>query len=220
MVRNQEKFDQAIQLRERGFTLDEIAKVCDVSKSTISKWLKNNVISEKVTKQNKRRAGQENAKRLQLMSKARASERATRYKEIKKSSETEFKHYLSSPLFVAGVALYSAHGSINDSKKVRFSTSDSQAHRIFVRFLIEYCGVKKSDIHCWLQLYANQTEAICMKQWSKRTSLPYQQFYRTQFVNSSSKKPLHYGVGNTIIGSTVLQRKLIHWVTLLHKTCK
>ena len=42
MVRNQEKLAQVVSLRKRGFTLDEIAKYCDISKSTASEWLKNN----------------------------------------------------------------------------------------------------------------------------------------------------------------------------------
>ena len=106
MVRNENNYEQAVQLRKRGFTLQEIAKVCDVSKSTVSKWLKNSPISAEVTKQNKRRAGQENAKRLRLVNKARATERAARYQEIERSAQTEFKHYKNDPLFIAGLMLY------------------------------------------------------------------------------------------------------------------
>lgn len=217
MVRNEDNYTQAVQLRERGFTLQEIAKICDVSKSTVSKWLKNNVISADVTKQNKRRAGQENAKRLRLVNKARGSERSARYIEVLRSAETEFKHYKASPLFIAGLMLYAAHGDMQTEKKVRFSTSDVQAHAIFLKFVQEYLGVEKKSIRCWLQLYQTQTEAVCLKKWHKTLKLPYQQFHRTQFVQTATKKPLHFGVGNTIIGSTVLQRKLVHWVKLAQK---
>ena len=75
MVRNKQKFEQAVEFRKKGFTLDEIAKICDVSKSTVSKWLKNKAFSQSVTVQNKRRAGQENARRLRLVNKARSGER-------------------------------------------------------------------------------------------------------------------------------------------------
>ncbi len=217
MVRNQENYDQAVQLRERGFTLQEIARVCDVSKSTVSKWLKNNAISANITKQNKRRAGQENAKRLKLMQKARGVERATRYSESLKNAETEFKHYKTSTLFMAGLMLYSAHGDRQNASKVRFSSTDAQAHKIFIKFAKEYLGVDVGDIRLWLQLYQDQTESVCMKRWKKFTGLPYQQFYRTQFVQTNTKNALHYGVGNTIISRTVLQRKLLKWVDLAQK---
>lgn len=217
MVRNQENYEQAVRLRERGFTLAEIAKVCDVGKSTVSKWLKNNTISAEVTKQNKRRAGQENAKRLQLVNKARGAERTARYQESLRNASTEFKHYKSSPLFMAGLMLYAAHGDLRDDAKIRFSTTDIAAHQIFLRFAREYLGVEQGDVRCWLQLYPTQQESVCLKTWHTKLRLPYQQFHRTQFVQTTSKKPLHYGVGNTIISRTVLQRKLMHWVQLAQK---
>ena len=214
MVRNENNYEQAVQLRKRGFTLQEIAKVCDVSKSTVSKWLKNSPISAEVTKQNKRRAGQENAKRLRLVNKARATERAARYQEIERSAQTEFKHYKNDPLFIAGLMLYLTQG---DERTIRLASTDITAHVIFVRFVREYLGLETKQIRLQLVLYPSHTEATCMKKWSKALSLPYQQFHRTQIIQSTQKKPLHFGVGNTIIGSTGLKRKIVTWIDLMQK---
>lgn len=218
MVRNEEKYEQVLQFRKRGFTLEEIAKICDVSKGTVSKWLKNNAISESVTKQNKKRAGLENAKRLKLMNKARDTERAHRYKEAVRSAETEFKHYKNSPLFVAALMLYVAQGDRKNDRQIRLSGTDDKAHKIFIKFALEYLGVAKSDIHFWILLYQGQSEEVCMKRWKAATTLPYTQFYKNQYINSQkTKETLHFGVGNTIIGSTVLKYKLTHWVELMLK---
>jgi hypothetical protein len=78
-------------------------------------------------------------------------------------------------------------------------------------------GVDKSKIHIWLQLYGETSEEKAMKQWSKATALPYSHFYKNQFVNKESKKTLHYGVGNIIIGSTYHKQKLKTWVELAKK---
>jgi len=217
MVRNEEKYDEAVRLRERGFTLAEIARYCDVSKSTVSKWLKNNAMSAVVTANNKKRAGVENAKRLRLINKARGPERAARYKEARRSAETEFRHYKDDPLFVAGVMLYTAHGDIRDESKIRFSTTDVTAHAVFVSFLQMYLGAEKQHVRCWLLLYLGQSEERCLKRYRAATGLPYRQFHKTQYVQGSNRKPLHYGVGNTIIGSTVLKHKLMKWIELLQK---
>ncbi len=215
MVRNEEKFEQAVRFRKRGFTLEEIAKICDVSKSTISKWLKNNADSASVTKQNKKRAGQENAKRLQLMSKARGSERAARYREAARSADTEYKHYKSSPLFMAGLMLYYAQGDLKNEHQIRLSGTEEKAHKIFIKFATGYLGVSKLSIHFWILLYKGQSEEMCMKRWKTSTTLPYTQFYKNQYVNTQkTKQTLHNGVGNTIIGSTVLKRKLTRWIEL------
>ena len=215
MVRNEEKFEQALQFRTRGFTLEEIAKICDVSKSTVSKWLKNNTISESVTKQNKKRAGQENAKRLKLMSKTRDGERAHRYKEAIRSAETEYKHYKSSPLFVAGLMLYFTQGDFKYEKQDRLPYTKNKNQPIYIQFATEYLGVPKLSIHFWILLYKGQSEEASMKRWKATTTLPYSQFYKNQYINTKkTKDTLHNGVGNTIIGSTVLKHKLAKWIEL------
>ncbi len=221
MVRNKEKYEQAVVLRKRGFTLSEIAKYCDVSKSTVSNWLKNMAFSEAVTKQNKNRAGLENAKRLKLISKTRTNERTARRHEENRSAATEFKHYKSSPLFIAGLMFYLSNGDQTDSKQIRLSTTLQDAHTLFIRFAIEYLGVEKSKIRFWLLLYPVHKEGACMKSWKRSTSLPYSQFHKSQVLrNNSTKKPLHSGVGNTIIGGTVLRQKLDVWIALMIKELK
>jgi len=217
MVRNEEKYKQAVQFRKRGFTLEEIAKICDVSKSTVSKWLKNNATSADVTVRNKRRAGRENAKRLKLINKTRRNERASRYKEIEKAAATEFKHYKSNPLFVAGLMLYMSEGDAKDSSQIRISSAEKHTHKHFIRFAVEYLGVEKHKIRFWILLYPTHNEEACMKRWKQATSLPYAQFHKNQVIQSSKKtKALHDGIGNTIIGNTVLKRKLMHWIKLMN----
>lgn len=218
MVRNEEKYEQALQFRKRGFTLEEIAKICEVSKGTISKWLKNNATSTEVTKQNKKRAGVENAKRLKLMSKARETERTHRYKEAVRSAETEFKHYKGNPLFIAALMLYLAEGDLKSEHQIRLSGTHDKSHRIFIKFATEFLGVDKKSIHFWILLYKGQSEESCMKRWKTATTLPYSQFYKNQYiVTKKTAHTLHNGVGNTIIGSTVLKHKLNRWIELMLK---
>lgn len=217
MVRNKEKYDQALHLRKRGFTLAEIAKICEISKSTASIWFKNKDFSERVTILNKRRAGQENAKRLSLVAKARATERRQRYKDAAHSAQVEFGNYQQDPLFMAGLTAYIAAGDHKDSRVIRLSHSSEDVHRLFITFVIKYLGVSKDKIHLWLLLYGASSEEHVMKKWSKKTTIPYSQFYKNQYVNKTTKQTLHKGVGNTIIGSTYHKQKLNAWVQIAKK---
>jgi transcriptional regulator with XRE-family HTH domain len=218
MVRNQENLDQAIRLRERGFTLQEIAKVCDVSKSTISKWLAGSDISARVTKQNKRRAGLANVSRLKLINKARNIEREKKYQEAVKEAEVSFKHYRTDPLFIAGLMLYIGEGDNKDRAKIRIANSRTSVHRIYIDFMVAYFGIERSKIRFWVLLYPDLSEGACMKYWSKALKLPYSQFYKNQVIQGKSKKrTLQFGVGNTIIVSTVLKYKLNRWIELAEK---
>lgn len=218
MVRNTETYEQAMALRKRGFTLEEVAKYCAISKSTASEWLKNKAFSSHVTIQNKKRAGVENAKRLKLINKARGVERVKRYQEALKNAETEFMHYQKDPLFIAGVMLYLAEGDTKHPGSIRVTNSKMDVHRIFIKFALAYLGVEKTKIHFWLLLYPEHNEEKCMKKWHKTIGLPYTQFYKNQVIQGNlSKSTLHYGAGNTIIGSTVLKQKLTRWIELTAK---
>ena len=218
MVRDEVKYQEAVRFRERGFTLEEIAKICAVSKSTVSKWLKNNVISAEITKKNKQKAGKENAKRLSLMSKARGKERALRYKEVEQAAEVEYQHYRKSALFIAALSLYAAVGDFKNDRVIRFSSTRIEQHKIFINFAISYLGVAKPKIKLGLLITSAHNEAVCMKKWNKITSLPYTQFHHTQILKAVPKStPLHHGVGNTVIGSKAAKKKLLRWIELLTK---
>ncbi len=214
------EYEQALALRKRGFTYSEIAKTCGVSSGTVSAWLKTLPFSEQITKQNKVRATAENKKRLSLINKARTTERAKQYNEVAKLARIEYQHYRNSPLFMMGLTLYLAEGDNSKRKTIRYSSRHPERHLIFIRFLKNYLGVEKKSLRFWLLLYKDHDEVACMKHWSKKIGITVGQFYKNQFVQSRShRQTLHFGVGNTIIGSTLLRHKLDQWIELAAKDC-
>jgi transcriptional regulator with XRE-family HTH domain len=213
-----EAYEQAVSFRKRGFTYTEIAKICGVSRGTISAWLAKEPFSQSVAALNIAKAAKDNVARIKLVNKARNAERATQHGAILRLAETEYKHYSKSPLFIAGLMLYLADGDRKDSGLIRVSNNNPDIHQIFIRFAAEYLGVEKSSVHFWLLLSPTHDEVKCMKHWIKKTSLSASQFYKNQVVDSrSNKSPLHFGVGNTIIGSILLKKKLILWIELASK---
>ncbi len=216
MVRNEEKYNQAVEFRKRGFTYFEIAKICGVSKSTVSNWLSKKRFSKTIAKENAERAARDNKKRMQLLNKARQAERTTRYNEAVRSAETEFKHYKNSPLFVAGLSVYMSAGDLKHRSQIRLTTNKPELHRIFIKFVTEYLGVEKKNLSFWLLLSGKTPLEKTMKQWSKQISLSPAYFGKTQFINPDVKG-LQSSTGNTIIGSTVLKHKLNRWIELIQK---
>lgn len=214
----QEAYEQALAFRRRGFTYTEIAKICNVSRGTVSNWLRAEVFSKAVAAANKKQAVVQNKQRLALINKARVVERKQQHAEITRMAEVEFKNYRQSPLFIAGLTLYQTVGDIENPRLIRVSGSRSELHTLFIRFLTSYLGVPRASIRMWLLLYPDLDEVVCMKHWCKKTGLSPAQFYKNQVIQSRSHhKTLHFGVGNTIIGSTLLKKKLIRWTELLAK---
>lgn len=212
----QEAYEQAVSFRKRGFTYSEIAKICNVSVGTVSNWLKAEPFSQVIALNNTRKATIENTKRLALINKARNSERKQQYSEIVRLAEIEYKNYRTSPLFMAGLMLYKSSGDNQNDRLIRLTTSKTELHSIFTRFLTTYLGVEKGSIRFWLLLYPDLDEVACMKIWCKKTGLNAGQFYKNQvIVGRSTKHTLHFGVGNTVVGNMLLKKKLNSWIKLL-----
>ena len=214
----QEAYEQALAFRRRGFTYAEIAKICNVSIGTVSNWLAALPFSKLVATDNAARATIANTKRLALINKARITERKSQYAEIVRLAEIEYKNYRRSPLFMAGLTVYLSEGDLQNPRLIRITSSRVDIQRIFVRFLTTYVGVPKGSIRFWLLLYPDQVEITCMKHWCKKTGLSVGQFYKNQVIKGNhTKQTLHFGVGNTIIGSTLLKKKLVRWIELATK---
>ncbi len=210
--------EQAMALRKRGFSFKEIAKYTNVSVSTVSLWLKDEVWSKQITDQNQKRAARENGKRISLLNKARGNQYKKLYAEAERSAVTEYKHYRTNPLFIAGLMLYVGEGDNRDERLIRLANTRIEIHRIFIAFLMEFLGVPREKIRFWLLLYPELNPERVSAVWSKKLNIPLAQFHKYQVIQGkSTKRVLQYGVGNTIIGSAVLKRKLTKWIELALK---
>jgi len=213
-----EAYEQAVIFRKRGFTYAEIAKICNVSRGTVSNWLAHEEFSKLVATENKKRAVVDNTKRLASINKARTTERKAQYTEITRLAKIEYQNYRTSPLFMAGLMLYSCEGDLQNERLIRLTSTRIDLHRVFISFLTTYLGVAKPSIRFWLLLYPDLDEVACMKHWCKKTTLSPAQFYKNQVIQGiSPKRTLHFGIGNTIIGSTLLKKKLLTWTKLATK---
>jgi transcriptional regulator with XRE-family HTH domain len=218
MIRNEEKYKQVLEFRKRGFTYSEIAKIVGVSVSTVSAWVSKKRFSKSIAKENAQKAARDNSKRMSLLNKSRKAERTVLYAEAIRSAQTEYKHYKNNPLFIAGLMLYLADGDQTDPSRIRISSTNAELHRIFISFVKSFLGVQPCDINFWLALYPDMKEGPMMKWWSSRIKLSISQFGKTQYLaQKNGSKTLHHGAGNTIIGSTVLKKKLMRWIELMSK---
>ena len=218
MIRKSAQFEQAVELRKRSFSYEEIAHITGVSKSTVSLWLSRETWSKRITEDNIKRAAKENKKRISLLNTARGNQFKKLYAEAERSATIEYKHYKHNPLFTAGLMLYVAQGDMQSGVPIRLTGSKKDIHRIFIRFTHEYLGVPREKIRFWLLLYPDLKPGVCTRAWATTLKLPLPQFHKHQIIEKrSTVRTLHDGVGNTIIGGTVSKRKLLMWIKLALK---
>ena len=120
--------------------------------------------------------------------------------------------------FVAGVALYLGDGDKND-KSVGFSNSNPEIIRFMVAWFREFCNVSEVKFRGQIWIHDNLDENQAREFWSKLTSIPEEQFYKSYIaenkVNSRKirKNVNKYGVFAIRISDSWLQRRIMGWAS-------
>lgn len=213
-----EAYDQALQFRRRGFTYSEIAKICNVSKATVSNWLRHESFSQAVATDNKKRAIADNTKRLALINKTRVTERKSQYADVLAVAEREYKHYQHIPLFNLGLGVYLAKGD-KKRQSLRLASSEVEVVKLFVTFVREFLITDPSDLKIWLLLPTEADVSTEMKYWSRKLSLSPAYFHKTQISSLISSKNAH-GIATLVVNKQIIVRKLYHWIWLIKKGIK
>jgi len=207
--------ERAFELRKTGKTYREIKKSLGISLSTLSGWFKDEKWSEDISKNNKEIQIKNSVIRLKILNEKRRLMLKKKYLEIEEQAKREFEINKNNPLFMAGLMLYAGEGDKSSKHLVRLSNSEFYLHSVFIRFSGEFLGVKRKNIKFWLLLYPDHSTEECLNIWSRKTGIGRQNFNKSQIIKGKSKtKKLQYGVGNSIISSTGLKKKMMKWLDL------
>lgn len=187
-LRKPKEHKQVILLRKEGRSIKEIAKMLNLSSSTVSLWTRNIVLStaqkQKLIKrvfralQNGRKKAQDAKKKIREEQKKKIINEAL--KNLGKISKRD--------LFIIGISLYWGEGFKKDSR-LGFANSDPAMIKLFVNWLI-INGVPEKDIRLRVGLnisHKNRIKAV-EKYWSEQTKIPLTQFQKPFFQKFTWKK--------------------------------
>ena len=207
----QEKIS-AIKLRKMGKSYGEILNEINVSKSTLSIWLRDINLSVKQKNRIYKEIKQKNAYRL---AKINQQKRVERTKKIIKKAKNESKKMFDNPLFITGLMLYWAEGDKSERNEiVKFTNSDPEMIRIMLLWFEKVCKVDKECFRITLHIHNLFCKNYIEKYWSQILKIPKKQFYKTQIKKSSlnqRRNELYYGTCSIRINSRDLFRKLKGW---------
>ena len=200
-------------LRKEGKSYKEIQKITGISRGTLSNWFRNETWSKHLATMNTKRT--RSIDHIKMMQSARASKLVDFYRDSEDEAVTQYGMYKNEPLFWAGLMAYAGEGDKRTVHLVRISNSEFYLHRIFMLFATQYLGIKKDRIKFGLIVYPDQNESFCKEMWANLLAIKRENFHKTQVMQGKEKlRRLQYGVGMTIISSTVLKKKLLKWLSL------
>lgn len=182
---------EAVKLRRQGLSYGDIQKKLNVSKSTLSSWLKLILLKPK---QRERLY----TKQIENLSKGSQSQRERRKREVKKileAAEKEIKLPLSVNTFrLMGAALYWAEGS--KGKRTQITNSDSRLIIFMVAWIDKFFNIKPKNLKARLNIYPQQNEKQIINFWSELLRIPVKNFGKSYIKPKNKgyrKNNLYYG---------------------------
>jgi len=201
---------KAIKLRKLGKSYGEILKKINVSKGTLSVWLRDIQLTpeqkEKLYITLRRKNAYKGAKVQQ-------EKRIKRTKQIITEAKKEIKYLLKTPLFLAGLMLYWAEGT-KRGEQINFSNSDPRMIKFMMLWFRKICKVPEEKFRVKLYIHILHCRKDIEKYWSQLTNIPLTQFQKTQIKPTSlrhRRHPLYNGTCAIRISNKDLFRKINGW---------
>ncbi len=213
---------EAISMRLKGSSYNEISKRLGVPKSTLSYWFRNLLRSDQITRVNKDIARKVAARNMTIFNKRRSKTARLRWKKIQKESMAELSRLSRKDLFLIGVALYWAEGYKRGNWSVIFCNSDPTMIKLIMRYFREICSVPETKFRVQVQIYKNMSLHRTLKYWSSITQLPLRQFMKPIIQVSRVSKfrrgnTLPYGTIRVRINDVILVNRIKGWISALAK---
>lgn len=207
----------AFELRKQGKSYRNIQKEINVSMGTLCKWFKGEEWSIHIKKSNTNKNITISTNRLKLLQEGKNKMLENKYKKVEMEAENEFYIFKKDPLFMAGLMIYAGEGDKRSQNNSRISNSEFYIHKIFIEFSEKYLDIKRENVKIGLILYPDLNIETCIDKWALELNILRSNFYKTQIIKGKEKtKKLQYGVGTSIISSTVVvKKKILRWLELV-----
>jgi len=181
-----EKHSEALKLRLKGYSLTEISRIIDVSKSTLSDWMRNVKLPDLALKRLKTvvTAGQLRS----AQNKKNHTENIL--KSLHDRSEKDFNGFVLDGLTAKMYCclLYQCEGGKHDKGRVQFTNSDPSLVKAFLRLFRQSFALDESKFRACLHLHNYHIAEKQIQYWSNITQIPVTQFIKPFLKSNTGKR--------------------------------
>ena len=171
----------------------EIAKILNISETGVNYWLKKFKIQKRT---------------LSEAIYVKHNPAGDPFKIISPKNLDEAK------LFGLGVGLYWGERTKADKGSVRLGNSDPALMRVFIKFLIKFFNIKKSDLKFHLHTFTDINLRDAKNYWMKELNIKENQFYKPMVTITGKlgnyRKKSKYGVLTVYYNNTKLRNILVN----------
>ena len=184
IMKLKEKF-KAIALRESGKSYSDILKTINVSKGTLSLWLRD---IELTSEQKIKLIEGQDIGRMKA-SKNRQKARIEKTQSIAFEAKNEVKELMRNPLFLSGLMLYWAEGDKSElHEHVKFTNADPKMIALMMQWFRRFCKIPEERFRACIHIHSLHVKKNIENYWSHITGIPFSQFYRTQIKKTSLRQ--------------------------------
>lgn len=206
---------KARKLREKGFSINEIAGKIGFSKRTVSRWCNDIILNSKQKRILWSRAKTKYKENFRKYCERKHQKTVDKINKLKNEGIENIGKLNNRELFISGVALYWAEGFKKDMR-FGFANTDPEMIKFCLKWLRECLGISNKEITLSVTVnisYQDKIEAI-EKYWGKVTGIPKIQFtkpffQKTKWLKEYENPDDYYGVLRIRVArSTDLLRKI------------
>jgi len=206
--------EKARALRKRGKSINQIVKEAGLTKSSVSLWVRDIVLTKaQKNKLSERGRSVESIEKRRLV--RLSNEQAKRQVVIDKAKK-DFNFISLEQLKLVGIILYLGEGGKTERGVARLSNSDPVVIKIMMRFFREICEVPEEKFRGNVHTFAHADVEKTEKYWSKITGIPRSQFHKTYIKPSSAslqkRYTLPFGTFSINVCDTKLFLTIMGWI--------
>lgn len=187
---------EALELRLKGYSYNEIFNKLGVPKSTQSGWFYDLKLSKKAQDRIEKRKGI-GTTFLIKRNKEQTIEAQRRAEYSQTKSSQKIGSLDSRDLLLVGTALYWGEGykrlrvvdgKVRTHHPISLVNADPVIIKTFIKFMLEILDIKKQDIKASMRLYDGIDEGSAKKYWISETGLSNSNFRKTTWLVSVSSQ--------------------------------
>ena len=172
--------NKAIALRKTGKSYSQIRTLINVSKSTLSNWLKDYPLSlERI-----RELRDWNDRRIEKYRATVIRKKTARLEVVQEEQKSIVLPLSKRDLYIAGMFLYWGEGSKTIANGLAITNTDPAAIKFFVKWLEKLFNVPRHKLKIFLQLYKDMDPRKELNFWSNALNLPKNQFVKPYIKDS------------------------------------